>query len=116
MIIQSLEIRHFGKFRELTLALDPGLNVLTGANEAGKTTMAYFIKAMIFGMDRDSEEQKRFLPFDRDEEYGGSMTVLHEENVYRITRSFFPGRTTLAAEDLTAGAPVTDPAGLLKSA
>ena len=33
MIIRSLEIEHFGKFRNLSLNLNPGINILSGENE-----------------------------------------------------------------------------------
>jgi len=115
MIIQSLEIGHFGRFRDLSLSLNAGFNVLTGANESGKTTLACFIRAMLFGMESGSEEQKRFLPFEYSGVYGGALIVRTNDRSYRIERSFIPGRESLNIIDLAMGSDVDDPEGLLRS-
>ena len=52
MKIQKLELRHFGKFRDRTILLGDGIQLLYGENEAGKTTIHTFIKSMFFGMER----------------------------------------------------------------
>jgi len=113
MIIQSLEIEHFGKFRNLSLKMNAGINVLAGSNETGKTTIAYFVKAMIFGMSPESGEQKRFLPYENDGIYGGSLEVRSEDQAYRITRSFLPGNETLVIVNTRTGETISDPEALL---
>lgn len=52
MIIRRLNIRNFGKIHDRTLELSPGINVLYGENESGKTTIHTFIKSMFFGLTR----------------------------------------------------------------
>ena len=39
MIIKDLELTHFGKFHNKTVALKPGVNIIYGRNEAGKSTV-----------------------------------------------------------------------------
>jgi len=113
MIIQSLEIEHFGKFRNLSLSLNPGINILSGENEAGKTTIAVFIKAMLFGLEPGSEELRRFLPYNSDGVYGGSIVILSGARPIRITRSFFPGRESLTVIDEAIGDVIEYPEEML---
>jgi uncharacterized protein YhaN len=40
MELVSLEVEHFGRIARAALAFRPGLNVLHGANEVGKSSMA----------------------------------------------------------------------------
>ena len=51
------------------------IGVVTGDNESGKTTVANFIRSMLYGM-RESGFYERYLPYDYDGVYGGSMKVL----------------------------------------
>ena len=50
MIIRKLNIKNFGKVHDKTLEFSPGINVLYGENESGKTTIHTFIKSMLFGL------------------------------------------------------------------
>lgn len=43
---------HFGPFHNQQLELQPGINIIYGENEAGKTTLHQFIQAMLFGVER----------------------------------------------------------------
>ena len=52
MIIRQLNIKNFGKIHDKTLEFSPGINVLYGENESGKTTIHTFIKSMFFGLTR----------------------------------------------------------------
>ncbi|MGM9608005.1 MAG: ATP-binding protein [Oscillospiraceae bacterium] len=65
----------FGKLRQQTLSLEDGLNIMEAPNEAGKSTWAGFLRAMLYGIDtkeRDKKgviaEKNRYLPWD-----GGAM-------------------------------------------
>lgn len=50
--IEALRILGFGRFSDQHLELDRGLNLLTGPNEAGKSTLLAFIRAILFGFER----------------------------------------------------------------
>ena len=63
MVILQLNIAHFGKLQDKTIALRPGMNVITGDNESGKSTIASFVRDMIYGIEDDSTEYARFLPY-----------------------------------------------------
>ncbi len=49
MVIEKLTIRRFGRLCNLELPLKPGLNVILGPNESGKSTMAAFIRYIFYG-------------------------------------------------------------------
>ena len=51
MIIEKIDIRSFGLIKDMTLEFSPTVNVIEGQNEAGKTTIAAFIKYMFFGFE-----------------------------------------------------------------
>ena len=46
MIIKDIQLTNFGKFNHKYISLEPGLNIIYGENEAGKTTLHTFIRGM----------------------------------------------------------------------
>ena len=94
MIIEKIDIRSFGLLKDMTLEFAPTVNVIEGQNEAGKSTIAAFIKYMLFGFDTVenedtlSERKKRI-----NWETGmaeGSMVVRVKDKRYLISRSTTP--------------------------
>ena len=47
----------FGRLEQETLSLTEGLNVLQMPNEAGKSTWAEFLLAMLYGVDTSEREK-----------------------------------------------------------
>ena len=52
----------FGRLEDRTLSLGPGLNVISGDNETGKSTWTAFITAMLYGVDTKSRSRGGQLP------------------------------------------------------
>ena len=52
MIINKLQLKNFGRFQNRELILKPGVNVIYGGNESGKSTIHTFLQSMLFGMKR----------------------------------------------------------------
>lgn len=50
MYIKQLNIKSFGALTDRVIELDRGLNVICGANESGKSTVAAFIKFIFYGL------------------------------------------------------------------
>ena len=50
MHIEQLRLNAFGPFTEQAIELQPGLNVLYGPNEAGKSSMLRAVHALLFGV------------------------------------------------------------------
>lgn len=56
MRFREIRIDRYGVWRDLTLApLSPGVNVVHGPNEAGKTTLLGFIRGVLYGFPRPGE-------------------------------------------------------------
>ncbi len=94
MIIEKIDIKSFGLIKDMTLEFSRSVNVIEGQNEAGKSTIAAFIKYMLFGFDGVesddvlSERRKRI-----NWETGvaeGSMVVSVKDKRYLISRSTTP--------------------------
>ena len=51
MILEQVTIRSFGLLRNYTMDFSDGLNIVEGANETGKSTLAAFIRFMLYGFD-----------------------------------------------------------------
>ena len=57
----------FGKLERRSLAFSPGLNIVESPNESGKSTLAAFLRAMLYGLstrDRGTlADKNRYLPW-----------------------------------------------------
>jgi len=117
MIIEKLVIKSFGLITDMTLEFSSSINVIEGQNEAGKSTIASFIKYMLYGFEGvESEgvvsERKKRINWDTGRAEG-SMTVRVKGKRYLITRSTTPtenmGRSSYKEEasiiDMETGAP-----------
>ena len=54
MRIDTIAIDGFGRFHDRRLSPAPGLTVVRGPNEAGKTTLLAFTRAMLFGFETNA--------------------------------------------------------------
>lgn len=89
MLITEVHVEAFGKLKEEKFSLRAGLSVITGDNEIGKTTMADFIKNMMFGLKEGEEDYRHYYPYDFTGVFGGSIKVLLKTGLfYEIRRSF----------------------------
>lgn len=52
MKITEIQIKNFGKLHNINMRPLPGLNVIYGENETGKSTMQRFITSMLFGLEK----------------------------------------------------------------
>ncbi len=94
MIIERIDIKSFGLIRDMSLEFAPTVNVIEGQNEAGKSTIAAFIKYMLFGFDGvESDEvlseRKKRINWDTGMAEG-SMIVRVKDKKYLINRSTTP--------------------------
>ena len=94
MIIEKIDIRSFGLLRDMTLEFAPTVNIIEGQNESGKSTIAAFIKYMLFGFEAvESEEilseRKKRVNWDTGVAEG-SMVVRVKDQRYLISRSTTP--------------------------
>lgn len=79
MVIRRLKIKNFRKIRDKDMELSPGINVLYGENESGKTTTHTFIRSMFYGVRRLrgkaalNDTYTKYEPWENPAEYGGIM-------------------------------------------
>ena len=93
MKLISIHIDNFGGLHDYDYEFEDGLNVVLHDNGWGKTTMAAFLKAMLYGFDSKrskditENERKRYLPW-QGGKYSGSLDFEAEGTRYRIFRTF----------------------------
>ncbi|MEO7296255.1 MAG: AAA family ATPase [Candidatus Limnocylindria bacterium] len=75
MRIERLDIGGFGRFANAGWELDPGLTVMFGENEAGKTTMLNALRAILFGFHL-SRDGRAWYPALAGGRRGGRMTLV----------------------------------------
>ena len=77
MKILELNMKHFGKFLDHKIRLLPGMNIIYGGNETGKTTMHAFIRAMLYGLEtgrgKRGEEYLLRQPWDNPAYFAGVL-------------------------------------------
>ena len=107
MVITELYIRNFGKLSEQHFYLRDGVQVISGENEFGKTTLHAFIRAMLFGMERGrgraaaKDDFSRYEPWDDPGSYSGIMRFTCGGRSFRLERDFsrHTRRASLVCED-----------------
>ncbi|PTL81093.1 AAA family ATPase [Vitiosangium sp. GDMCC 1.1324] len=71
--LDVLRVHGFGHFSGYELELGPGLNLLYGPNEAGKSTLLSFIRGMLFGLEKRGRSESRYEP--EAGTFGGELCV-----------------------------------------
>ena len=93
MKLISMHVDNFGCLHNFDFDFDDGLNVILHDNGWGKTTMATFLKTMLYGFDTKrskditENERKRYLPW-QGGKYGGSLDFEAAGKQYRLFRTF----------------------------
>ncbi len=114
MRITRLELKAFGRFTDRTLELGPGLHIVHGPNEAGKSTTLRALKAWLFGFPERTLDN--FLHANDQLSVGGCLqTEEGRELVFsrrkkRKADILDPQGNPLAAEAVAAFLPITEQA------
>ncbi len=93
MKLISCYIENYGGLQEFSYDFKEGLNIIQEENGWGKSTLASFLKAMFYGLERttkrslDENERKKYEPWNGGA-YGGNLTFEVEKNQYRVERFF----------------------------
>jgi recombinational DNA repair ATPase RecF len=121
MLIKKLKLNYFGHFHNREIELKPGINLIYGENEAGKSTIHAFIKGMFFGIERmrgrgsasKEDTYTRYLPWSYPGAYEGSMDIVLGEKEYRLQRSFHANNKSFMVLDLSSGREIKLKEGLI---
>lgn len=83
--ITSVQLPAFGRFRGADFSFRPGMNLVSGKNEAGKSTLLDAVSGTIFGFRRDKE---RFVPWDGGGRCEARVSFAYDGCEMTITRDF----------------------------
>lgn len=121
MYIKKLTLSHFGKFHKKEIECKPGINIIYGENEAGKSTIHSFIRGMLFGIEKargragKDDLYIKYQPLDTPGSYEGSMEFAYKEEDYLIYRRFYQKEKYTQLINLTLGKEIKNDEGRLIS-
>ncbi len=119
MKIRRLVISDFGKYHQQELTLSDGLNIATGANESGKTTLRRFIRSMFYGLERErgirarNDDYTRYKPWESGR-FQGMLEFEAEGKEYRLFRNFLTTEKEAVLTELSSGKGLAAPDTFLK--
>lgn len=106
--IVKLGLVGFGKFRNQEIELQPGLNLIEGGNESGKSTLQSFLTGMFYGFYQPGAKRRSYTPHQEKYQpwdggsYRGFLICRTDERTLRIERSFDrEGETVKVYDDIT---------------
>lgn len=111
MYITRAVLEDFGKFHSEEFLFRPGLNVVYGGNEAGKSTMKDFMIGMLYGIDKGrglasrTDQYTLRKPYDRPG-FAGKIEVYAKGRAYQIDRNFLRSEKSTRVTDMETGAAV----------
>lgn len=100
MQIREAKIFNFGKLQNKNISFAPGINVIYGKNEAGKTTLHTFLKAMLFGMEKGrgrtaaNSDYSQYEPWHAPSFYSGAMRFSVGQQSFYLERNFYSRERT----------------------
>ena len=93
MKLKACHITGFGKMNDRSFDFTNGLNVFCEENGFGKSTLASFIKVMLYGFEDESKrslkdkEREKYRPWNKSV-YGGSIVFEYDGKEYEVSRTF----------------------------
>jgi DNA repair exonuclease SbcCD ATPase subunit len=85
--LRSLRVDGFGRLADRTFEFGPGLNVVVGRNEAGKSTLAAALVASLYGLKRG--EKDRWRPWASGAAYASALTYATSDGAtWEVHRAF----------------------------
>lgn len=93
MRIENLKVNGFGNLKDKNIELKNGINIITGKNESGKSTLLKFIPGMLYGLaktknGKDISDLERYKPWNGEEFSGKIEYVLDNNKKYEVYRDF----------------------------
>lgn len=93
MKINSLYVNGFGKLEKKEVNFSNGINIITGNNESGKSTLLDFILAMFFGLSKLKNKKnlsnyEKYTPWKTNDFSGTLDYELDNKEKYKIIRTF----------------------------
>lgn len=95
MQINEAKIYNFGKLQNKSFQFAPGINVIYGENESGKSTLHEFLNAMLFGMEKNKgraaagDSYVRYTPWHAPSYYSGALRFSVDYRPFYLERNFY---------------------------
>lgn len=95
MQIKEAIIGQFGKLQNRKISFEPGINVIYGENEAGKTTLHDFLLGMFFGMEKGrgrgtlNSMYQKHEPWHAPSYYSGALRFSVDGKPFYLERNFY---------------------------
>ena len=86
MIIKKLTYKTYGRLADCYIPLEPGLNVIYGENEAGKSTVFSSINTLLFGFKPVSREKHPYVHWEKSEIHF-SAEIMENMELFNVERS-----------------------------
>ena len=112
MRIDKLHMKDYGQFHDKDVTLAPGINVVYGANEAGKSTVKDFIVDMLYGIDKSRGDVTEVGRYEKRKPiggsaYAGSMEITSQNNAYLLEQNFLQSEKSTVLKNLETGQEVS---------
>lgn len=93
MQIEELKINNFGKLKDKNIELKKGINIISGKNESGKSTLLKFITSMLYGVSKNKNgrrisDYEKYTPWEDGEFSGKIIYELDNKEKYEVYRNF----------------------------
>lgn len=121
MEILEIIMNNFGKFHNQQMTFHPGINVIYGGNETGKSTMGAFVKGMFFGIDKmrgrgaAKDEYALRQPWENGSDFSGTIRFRCGDKIFRLDRSFEKNQKRASLVCETDGEELDTESGDLKN-
>lgn len=122
MRITRLWVDGYGRFSGRELPLSPGLQVIAGPNERGKSTIRGFICEMLYGQKRSSSQRvydathELRIPWNKSATYGGRIEYqLDDGTVIEVQRNFDKADEMIKVFDRTNAEDITSDFPMLRN-
>jgi len=92
MQIKNIQISGFGKLKNVNIDFSNGINLIKGKNEAGKSTLADFIRVVLYGISKNKNgkaysDYEKYLPWGNGD-FSGKIEYELDGKTYSL-RSIF---------------------------
>jgi len=112
MYLTKLLMRDFGKFHNAELNLTQGINVVSGGESSGKTTVARFISSILYGVRKNPQDKEKGGEYEslrptKSSGFSGTGYCRKDGKSYLIDRTFLAGSAKASVLDIASGREVT---------
>lgn len=120
MKIKKIIIRNFGQFHNREFSFSPGLNVVYGENESGKSTLHTFLVSMLFGLEKAKGQESgkdsysQYEPWGSTGFYTGEMDFEAGGRVCHLERNFYYREKQTKIIDIQSGEIISEENGGLQ--